>query len=154
MELRILQHLQRTLAELSIETPAVRIKDTSAQEASLAVIRKEQKAADAQKSRLYDLLEMGEYDIPTFRERMAKVKDKIAALEQKEAELLLVIDQAHTADPAELARRIKAVLDAYDTSDAAHRNALLKGVIQTVWYRKKKKTAPSDFQLTIDLKYN
>lgn len=108
MELRILQHLQRTLAELSIETPAVRIKDTSAQEASLAVIRKEQKAADAQKSRLYDLLEMGEYDIPTFRERMAKVKDKIAALEQKEAELLLVIDQAHTADPAEPARRIKA----------------------------------------------
>jgi len=154
VELRILQHLQRTLAELSIETPAVRIKDTSAQEASLAVIRKEQKAADAQKSRLYDLLEMGEYDIPTFRERMAKVKDKIAALEQKEAELLRVIDQAHTADPAELARRIKAVLDAYDTSDAAHRNALLKGVIQTVWYRKKKKTAPSDFQLTIDLKYN
>lgn len=46
------------------------------------------------------------------------------------------------------------MLDAYDTSDAAHRNALLKGVIQTVWYRKKKKTAPSDFQLTIDLKYN
>ena len=38
-------------------------------------------------NRLYELLELGEYDIPTFRERMEAVKGKIAALERKEAEL-------------------------------------------------------------------
>ena len=29
-------------------------------------------------NRLYELLELGEYDIPTFRERMEAVKGKIA----------------------------------------------------------------------------
>ena len=62
------------------------------------------------------------------------------------------IQAAQTADPTSLATKIRAVLDAYDTSDAAGRNALLKGVIDTVWYTKAKKTRPADFQLRVDLK--
>lgn len=56
------------------------------------------------------------------------------------------------ADPSALAAKIRAVLDAYDASDAAGRNSLLKGVIDTVWYTKAKKSKPGDFQLRIDLK--
>lgn len=44
------------------------------------------------------------------------------------------------------------MLDAYDASDAAGRNALLKGIIDTVWYTKAKKSKPTDFQLRVDLK--
>ena len=46
------------------------------------------------------------------------------------------------------------VLITYDvnTADAAGRNAMLKGVLDAVWYEKKKKTAPADFQLRFDLK--
>ena len=47
----------------------------------LAAVRREQKAVEGQKSRLYDLLELGEYDLPTFRERMPVVKEKLARLE-------------------------------------------------------------------------
>ena len=42
---------------------------------------------DRQKNRLYELLELGEYDLELFRERMAAVKEKRVALEKKEAEL-------------------------------------------------------------------
>ena len=51
-----------------------------------------------------------------------------------------------------MAARIRAVLDAYGTADAAGRNAMLKGVIDTVWYTKAKKSKPTDFQLRVDLK--
>ena len=103
-------------------------------------------------NRLYELLELGEYDIPTFRERMEAVKGKIAALERKEAETRRTIDHAKTADPQALAQRIRAVLDAYGSSDNAQRNALLKSVIDQVWHSKAKKTKPNDFDIQLDLK--
>lgn len=152
VELRILQHLQHTLADLQLDQPGVVARDTAIQEASLAAVRKELTAASGQKSRLYELLELGEYDIPTFRERMEKVKEKLAGLERKEAELLRSIDAIQQTDRTAMARRIQDVLAAYGTSDAPHKNALLKSVINVVWYRKEKKTKPSDFQLTFDLK--
>ena len=93
-----------------------------------------------------------EYDLPTFRERMAAVKEKIAGLERRQRETKRTIEQARLADPASLVRKIRAVLDAYDAGDAAGRNAMLKSVLDTVWYEKKKKTKPTDFQLTFDLK--
>ena len=49
-------------------------------------------------------------------------------------------------------KKIRAVLAAYDTSDAAHRNALLKSVINVILYTKEKKTKPNDFYLDFDLK--
>ena len=44
------------------------------------------------------------------------------------------------------------MLDAYDASDPAGRNALLKGVIRTIWYQKEKKTKQTEFQLRFELK--
>ena len=105
--------------------PASGVQDTSPLELSLLAVQKELAGANRQKNRLYELLELGEYDIPTFRERMEAVKGKIAALERKEAETRRTIDHAKTADPQALAQRIRAVLDAYGSSDNAQRNALL-----------------------------
>ena len=116
-------------------------------ETSLETVRKELAATQRQKSRLYELLELNEYDIPTFRERMEAVRTKQATLERKEADTLRILQDAKTADPAALAAKIKYVLDHYSTSDAAQKNALLHSVIQTVLYHKEKKTKPTTFYL-------
>ena len=62
-------------------------RNTDVLETTLAAVKNELAGTDRQKNRLYELLELGEYDLPLFRERMAAVKEKRAALEKKEAEL-------------------------------------------------------------------
>lgn len=152
VEKRVLSYLEETLARLEVEQQqGVTDRDTSVLDTTLEAIQKELAAAQRQKSRLYELLELEEYDLPTFRERMAAVKEKIAGLERRQRETQQAIEHARLADPAALAEKIRGVLEAYDASDPAGRNALLKGVLSTVWYRKPKKTRPNDFSLTIDL---
>ncbi|WP_297200584.1 recombinase family protein [uncultured Flavonifractor sp.] len=152
VEKRVLSYLEETLARLEVEQQqGVTDRDTSVLDTTLEAIQKELAAAQRQKSRLYELLELEEYDLPTFRERMAAVKEKIAGLERRQRETRQAIEHARLADPAALAEKIRGVLEAYDASDPAGRNALLKGVLSTVWYRKPKKTRPNDFSLTIDL---
>ena len=150
VERRVLAYLRDILARLEVERQPPGRRDDSALEAALAAVKKERSAAETQKTRLYELLELGEYDIPTFRTRMAAVKDKLAILErlQREAEDAL---QA-AADPSALAERVRAVLDAYDAADAPGRNALLHSVIDTIWYTKQSRAKPADFQLRVDLK--
>ena len=152
VEHRVLSYLRDTLARLEVERQASVGRDTSVLDSTLAAIKKELVTAAGQKTRLYELLEIGEYDIPTFRERMAAVKEKIANLERRQRDAERAIQEASMADPSALAAKIRAVLDAYDTADAAGRNALLKGIIDTVWYTKAKKSKPTDFQLRVDLK--
>ena len=154
VEHRVLIALQAELARLNLdrEQASGQARDTSVLESSLAAVRKELTAASGQKDRLYELLELGEYDLPTFRERMSKVKEKIAALERREAEAKRSIQEAQLADPAALAAKIQAVLDAYDDSDAAHRNALLKEVLTAIWYAKPKKTKPQAFSISLELR--
>ena len=120
----------------------------------LAAVRREQKAAESQKARLYELLELGEYDLPTFRERMPVVKEKLAKLEAKEEEILAAMDRDKRTDPQAQARKIAAVLDAYDTADIPQRNALLHSVVDYVVYTKEKKSKPTDFTLQTFLKPN
>lgn len=152
VEERIVEYLEDSLAQLTVaHIDAHKGRDTSVLDSTLSTIRKELATADRQKTRLYELLEIGEYDIPTFRERMAAVREKISGLEKKEAETLHAIDNANTADPGALAEKIRAVLDAYSTADAPSRNAMLKSVIQVVWYSKEKKTKPAAFSLDIHL---
>ena len=152
VEDRVLAYLEETMARLELQQQAGTGRDTTVLDSSLAAIKKELAAAQRQKTRLYELLEMEEYDLPTFRERMAAVKEKISGLERRQREAQLAIEDARTADPVSLAKKIRAVLDAYDAADPAGRNAMLKGVISTIGYQKEKKTRPTEFQLAIDLK--
>lgn len=153
VEESILDHLRDALARLTIEQPAEReLREAPIQQTALEAIQKELAAAQRQKNRLYELLELGEYDIPTFRERMAAVRDKISSLEKRESEIDRQMTETKMSDPKALAARIQAVLDAYGTADVAGKNALLKSVIQAAWYEKQKKTLPTDFSLTVQLR--
>ena len=87
VESQILEYLTDTLAKLTMDQPQhIPGRDTSVLETSLEQIKDALAGTDRQKNRLYELLELGEYDLPLFRERMAAVKEKRASLEKKEAE--------------------------------------------------------------------
>ena len=155
VEDRLLQHLREILDELtSAKSTLPKTSHEADYKEMLATVRREQKAAEGQKSRLYELLELGEYDLPTFRERMPVVKEKLARLEAKEKEILSAMDRDRQIDPQAQARKIAAVLDAYDSADIPQRNALLHSVIDHAEYTKAKKTKPTDFTLQTFLKPN
>lgn len=153
VEGQILNYLTDTLAKLTMDQPQhIPGRDTDVLETALSQVRDALAGTDRQKNRLYELLELGEYDLELFRERMAAVKEKRAALEKKEAELERSLREIQCSNPALLAEKIRAVLDAYGTADAAGKNALLKSVLESVWYKKEKKTKPADFQLQFVLR--
>ncbi len=151
VEARILDHLRDTLSQIELEQPDHQL-DLTPLEDRVAAITKELATAERQKIRLHELLEMGEYDLPTYRERMTAVKKKLSDLELRLKEAQYDLDRAKDHRPAVQAADIRAVLDAYHTSDAAHKNALLHSVIDLVIYRKEKKTSPADFELEFHLK--
>ena len=64
VEHRVLSYLRDTLARLEMERQASAARDTSVLDSTLAAIKKELATASGQKTRLYELLEIGEYDIP------------------------------------------------------------------------------------------
>ena len=82
------------------------------------------------------------------------MKARLSLLDREIASLQRAIRAAQQTDPAVLAARIQAVLDAYQESDPGHRNALLRSVFEVVWYAKDKKTKPNDFRLRFDLNAN
>ena len=151
VEARVLGHLEDVLAQMQLEQPS-RSQDLSPLEDALAAISKELHATQRQKARLHELLEIGEYDLPTYRERMTAVEDTLEGLERRQEDAQRRLEQARSYGPVVQAERIQAVLDAYQTSDAAHQNALLHSVIEVITYRKEKKTKPADFQLDFILK--
>lgn len=151
VETRVLRYLEATLEQLRVASPE-EVRDLGALEEALAAINKELAAATRQKARLHELVELGEYDLPTYRERMAAVKEKIADLERRQGELSHRLELERSADPAAQARQIEAVLSVYSTADGAGRNALLHSVIDRIDYSKAKKSAPNDFELSITLR--
>ena len=147
VEERVLRHLGDVLREIELEGPSDGLQDLSPLEKALADIRREVQAVRRQKTRLHELLELGEYDLPTYRERMAAVTEKLSALEKRQEDAQRRLRQAQDYHPELQAARIQAVLDTYQASDAAHRNALLHSVIEKVIYYKEKKSKPADFEL-------
>lgn len=151
VEARVLDHLQDVLEQIELEQPEHR-QDLAPLEDTVVAISKELTAANRQKARLHELLETGEYDLPTYRERMAAVKEKLSDIERRLEDAQRHLDQAKDYEPTVQADNIRAVLDAYCTSDAAHKNALLHSVIEVITYRKEKKTKPADFELEFIMK--
>lgn len=148
VEEEILNSLEETMHQLVAQPDKVSSQNTSVVETALAAVSGELASTDRQKSRLYELLELGEYDLPLFRERMEIVKQKRATLERRQLDLQRELREMQCSNPSALAERIRDVLDSYGPSDAAGRNALLKSVLETVWYTKAKKTKPNEFTLS------
>lgn len=151
VEARIISSLEEQLEQLELTAGADTTADTSTQELAVETVQKELAAAQRQKNRLHELLELGEYDLPTFRERMDVVRQKIAKLEKEAAEAQRTLERARQSNPQKQAARIREVLSAYGTADVPEKNSLLKSVVEVAWYRKEKKTKPTDFALEVRL---
>lgn len=151
VESRVLSHLQDTLSQIELERPDHR-QDLTPLEESVEAIGKELATCNRQKTRLHELLEIGEYDLPTYRERMNIVKERLSDIERRLADAQRRLDQARVYEPSVQAANIRVVLDAYHSCDAAHKNSLLHSVIETIIYRKAKKTKPADFELEFILR--
>lgn len=151
VEDRILEHLKDLLEELQVEQSEY-APDLAPLEEALASINRELQSATRQKGWIHELLELGEYDLPTYRERMDAVREKITGLERHQEAAQRRLEEAMAYDPAAQSERIQAVLDAYRAGDAAKRNALLHSVIAVIYYSKEKKTKPADFDLDIVLR--
>ena len=65
VESRILNHLRDTLEKIELEQPDHQ-RDLAPLEDAVTAISKELTTANRQKARLHELLEMGEYDLPTY----------------------------------------------------------------------------------------
>lgn len=151
VEARVIHHLEDLLEDIDLDQPEHR-QDLTPLEETLAAVTREVGTTLRQKARLHELLELGEYDLPTYRERMQVVMEKLSGLERAQEDARSRLEAARSYDPSAHKKRIQAVLDAYWASDAANRNALLRTVIEKIYYRKAKKTKPADFQLDVILK--
>ena len=151
VEARLLGFLKDILGDIAVERPAQSL-DLSPLEEALSAFTRELSAAHRQKTRLHELLELGEYDLPTYRERMDAVREKIAQLELRREETAHRLEQAQSAGAAARKDRPPSVLEVYAASSPAGRNAILHAVIDAAYYRKTKKTRPAAFSLELVLK--
>lgn len=108
---------------------------------------------DRKKAVLYDLLEDGTYSRPVFAGRMALLLHKVEVLNQERAETVGRLEALNGANPEKQVDSIRNVLDLYADADAAGRNALLRGVVDVVYYHKDKGTGPRDFALRVVPKF-
>lgn len=153
VEARLLQHLEATFLSLTAEKSVKpSTLHTSLRPETLTAIRRELTAIEHQKTKLHDLLELGVYDLPTFRTRLGLLLDKTQQLEEKERNALNSLDASQQNTHPQEGNACVHLLDCYKQSAGPQRNAILHSVIDVVWYAKPKKTKPTAFFLQVDLK--
>lgn len=152
VENAVLAHLSEILAGIELQPEEQVGSVEQAKQAALEAVRGKLTSAEKTKARLYELVEANVYSAVEFKERMDALKEKISRLQKQEAETVKALESARNADPIKQAERIRDVLDLYQEQDGAGRNALLKSVVDVIWYEKKKGSAKADFILEVVLK--
>ena len=126
--------------------------ETETIEASLELAKKELAKVEARIPRLYEFLEDGTYDRPTFRTRLAAAEAERDALIKRRDAVQEKLEEAKQRDPRKPAAALENLLKLYPTLSAAEKNLLLKDIVGKITYTKPKKTKPRDFHLTLTLK--
>ena len=152
VEAALLRGLEEIRDDLRLQVQQAKPPDTRGLEAQLRGIRNRRLKTQQRKARLYDLLEDGTYDRDTFRARLALAEQEDADLQVQQDALEAQIREARGISRTRVISCLDSLLDLYPALDPAGKNALLKGVVEKVIYRKEKKSKPWDFQLEIHLK--
>jgi DNA invertase Pin-like site-specific DNA recombinase len=155
VEKRLLQALEEWLKnyELDIKIDNDDRENTflQAQKRQLELLEKKLKELQTQKSNLYDLLERGIYDIDTFVERSNVIGERIENT-QKSIDLIKekIEEEQNKNDKEKIIPAFKHVLDVYyKTNDIAHKNMLLKSILEKAEYLKEKNQREDNFTLII-----
>lgn len=120
--------------------------DVCATDAARAQLTDQLTDLQAQRKKNFDLLELGVYDVPTFRERRADLEARISEVQSA----LAALDAPPKSDPVSvILPQVRTVLGSYDlTATPAEKNALLRSVIDHITYAKTQRcfrnNAPTD----------
>jgi len=120
--------------------------DVRASDAARAQLTDQLAALNEQRKKNFDLLELGVYDVPTFRERRADLAARIAEIHAA----LAALDAPPKPDPVvTILPQVRTVLGSYDlAATPAEKNTLLRSVIDHIAYTKTQRcyrnSAPTD----------
>lgn len=143
--------LREKLEELQLRIAEGAAADTSSLETQLNSVTRELEKVMARIPRLYEFLEDGTYDRPTFRQRLEAVEKEVSGLAQRQSDIQKEIDERRAHDPRETAAALENLLQLYPTLSPAEKNTMLKSIVDHVTYTKYKKTKPRDFTLELKL---
>lgn len=117
---------------------------------AVGALERELARVEARLPRLYEFLEDGTYDRPTFLSRLESAQGELSALRERLDEARGRLPESTPSSPdvpppgdlRELGERLSP----------AEQNALLKALVERVEYDKPKKTLPCEFHLTVVLR--
>lgn len=159
IEAAILEELSKIYNDYNIETKPIKKHESDLIEtlkSSISSIEKELIELYKQKDNLHDLLERNIYSTDIFIERSKIISEKITTTmsnlnstnEQLENE---IIKQNVQTD---IAPKIKKVIDAYtDAATADEKNLLLKTIIDSVIYLKRRNQRENNFKISINTRF-
>lgn len=151
VESAVLENIRAQLSDLDARIVAAAPPDVSSYDRSISAAEEELRKISSQNAKIHELLEQGVYDIDTFLDRRAALNDRAESLkrfvEEESSRRRLVLD----SDPAVASSRIHSVLDVYEASDAAHKNELLRSIIDSIIYSKSSRGRSSPFTVLVKL---
>ena len=137
------------LDRLRVEAAQAPSPSGAREKEKLSVIQAQLRKLDARVPRLYEFLEDGTYDRDTFRSRMEAVEHEKSALLEQQSALEEKIAEISGMDLGKAVEELEEMLRLYPTLTVQEKNNLLKSLFVCMYYRKAKKSKPSDFTLTI-----
>lgn len=152
VERSLLDNLEQLLSAMELDTAQQFPIDPAMIEQDLKSTQRNLVMAADRKNKLFDLLEQGVYSIEVFNSRFLLANERIAHLEKLADTQFRQIEEAQTDRTAEQKVKLNNLLQVYTSSDAAHKNRLLKEVLEKITYRKGKDSGPLGFTLTVHMK--
>ncbi|WHH58256.1 recombinase family protein [Petroclostridium sp. X23] len=156
VEKKVLQGLRDWITKYKSELDSADIEPDNSQiilyEKSLSNMRNELTELHKQKGSLFDFLERGIYDVETFTQRSQIVADRISQTEKNIADMQELIKTHIKQEKAKVnvIPTVEKILEIYDSiEDAENKNKMLKKILDSVIYYKKKEWRNDNFIITI-----
>lgn len=134
VERAVITGLEDILDKLCMESSETSEREIAEAQARLEAIKSAVASENRKKARLFDFLESGTYSETVFHERMEVVSKRLAALEEQERAALKELDIVSERNTKEQAAGIRTLLNEYTSADAPTKNALLRGIVDVIWY--------------------
>lgn len=152
----LIDELEKYYSDLIFESSIIKNSgenvELSLLEKGITNLENEIKTLEQQRSKIFDLLEQGVYDIGVFTERSNSIQERLNSLVElignsKEQLEQLKSDKTPKQD---YIVQLRSVLDAYNKSESAkNKNLLLKSVLDKVTYDKKPDAGIDDFKIKV-----
>ena len=151
VEAELLQQVRSQLEQMKLERASGAFSRQAELQQALASAQKGLQALRSQKDRLHDLLEQGVYTVDTFLQRNDLLAQKIQSAQVAIHNLQVEFNHNSHEGRDRAIAKIEDVLSAYGTASPAEQNKMLKSIINSAVYYKKKGWKPDVFILTVTL---